>query len=994
MQFFGNIPFSIKLPLVFSTLALIGLATTGITAYSGARDILSEQAQVRLSATLQTRGNGLLDWYEGVEKELLSQTSGPTTQTATKDLVLAFSQIEGSPQSFLQKIYVTNNPKPADERHLFDKSFDGSFYAFAHGQYHQFFRDLMTLGGHQDVYLLDTNGNVIYSVRKGNDFAETLSGPVLENSGLAEVYTAALGLTNMADVAFSDIGPYGARENLASSFVAAPIIDPNGLKLGVLAFQLSTESIDTLMTQPIGLGETGEIFIAGSDGLLRSNTRFSETPDILSEAPQTDAVSMALAGETGRINGVRANGLPVHTAFMGFTYKNIQWALVADQTDSELFAPAASLRKKMIRDISLIMTGIVLISILVARGISRPIIAIGHSMKQVANHDLLSAIPFANRRDEIGTIAQSLENLREDLAEAAEMQVDTEFKGAAFSGSSVPMMMVDRDLIITHVNPAMYGMINTHFSHLANIQDREVSKNTVGKSLSQFYPEDIDILTQTEDPSSLPYAIEFDMLDRRIGIKMGGVFGTDNHYNGNVVEWQDVTEIRGNESLLNAIDSNQITAEFSVEGAIISTNENFMSAFGEASYRGQSFKTIIEFDAKTAAETEDFWKTLAEGKSVIGLFKGRTAIDRALWLEGSFNPVLNSDGIPFKINLIASDVSVAHTNLQNSLAQRARTQKEQEAVVLALSVALDRLSEGDLTTKISDAFSEDHEKLRKNFNAAVENLCAAMTAVASNTASIRHEAHDISCAADDLAKRTEQQAATLEETASSLDAMTQSVQSTAKGALQANIVVDAAKGKAENSGLVVEKTISAMSAIAESSDRISRISSVIDEIAFQTNLLALNAGVEAARAGEAGRGFAVVASEVRDLSLRSSDAAKQINEIILESANHVKLGEQLVGETGSALREIVLSVKDISAHMVEITNSSSEQSSGLAEINNSINQLDQVTQMNAAMFEETTAASHSLTSEAEKLNHLVSKFSISHTIGEAQSKALARKTAA
>uniref|UniRef100_UPI0026381C7A methyl-accepting chemotaxis protein n=1 Tax=uncultured Aliiroseovarius sp. TaxID=1658783 RepID=UPI0026381C7A len=279
-----------------------------------------------------------------------------------------------------------------------------------------------------------------------------------------------------------------------------------------------------------------------------------------------------------------------------------------------------------------------------------------------------------------------------------------------------------------------------------------------------------------------------------------------------------------------------------------------------------------------------------------------------------------------------------------------------------------------LTTRIDRAFSADYDELREDFNSAADKLMAAMRGVVENADLIRGEAAEISSAADDLSHRTERQAATLEETAAALDELTSSVRSAADGASHANEVVESARQNAEASGAVVREAVGAMGEIETSSRQISKITGVIDDIAFQTNLLALNAGVEAARAGDAGRGFAVVASEVRALAQRSSDAAREINDLISASGGHVTRGVELVDQAGAALSGIVDSVTEISRNVREIATSAREQSAGLAEINTAVNQLDQVTQQNAAMFEETTAASHALTREAEALTSTMARF--------------------
>jgi methyl-accepting chemotaxis protein len=312
---------------------------------------------------------------------------------------------------------------------------------------------------------------------------------------------------------------------------------------------------------------------------------------------------------------------------------------------------------------------------------------------------------------------------------------------------------------------------------------------------------------------------------------------------------------------------------------------------------------------------------------------------------------------------------------------RAEVEEVQEIVVEETARALSRLAEGDLTARITEDFTGDYRKLKDDFNSAIGRLESSMTEISSNTAAMRSGAGEISQAADDLSRRTEQQAATLEETAAALDQITATVRRTAEGAQRAGVVVGSAREDAERSGVVVSKAVEAMGDIEHSAEQISQIIGVIDEIAFQTNLLALNAGVEAARAGDAGKGFAVVASEVRALAQRSAEAAKEIKSLISASTNQVKTGVSLVGQTGEALTAIVGRVSEINGLMSEISASAVEQATALGEVNTAVNQMDQTTQQNAAMVEQSTAASHSLTQEAEQLARLVGRFKVTEDRG-------------
>ena len=331
----------------------------------------------------------------------------------------------------------------------------------------------------------------------------------------------------------------------------------------------------------------------------------------------------------------------------------------------------------------------------------------------------------------------------------------------------------------------------------------------------------------------------------------------------------------------------------------------------------------------------------------------------------------------------AADRAVAEAERQHRAEQVEAFARAQAAAVATLGQGMGKLADGDLIWRMrEDGFEGEARQAPRDFNAAVENLQQTMAGILSAARGIRGGCGEISMAADDLSQRTERQAAGLEQTAAALDQITATVRRSSANAEKAKGVTQSAKTNAEKSGQVVREAVEAMGGIEKSSQSITQIIGVIDEIAFQTNLLALNAGVEAARAGDAGRGFAVVAQEVRALAQRSADAAKEIKGLIRASSEQVGKGVKLVGETGQTLDQILGQVIEINDLVGEIAASSKEQAVGLAEVNGAVNQMDQVIQQNAAMVEQSAAAGHALASEAAELERLIGRFQVGAEIHE------------
>jgi methyl-accepting chemotaxis protein len=371
-----------------------------------------------------------------------------------------------------------------------------------------------------------------------------------------------------------------------------------------------------------------------------------------------------------------------------------------------------------------------------------------------------------------------------------------------------------------------------------------------------------------------------------------------------------------------------------------------------------SMKKLAEGDSTSAIPYDGRADEIGEMAAAVEVFRANAVANKKLEDEAATNRNLSED-----------------ERRRKAEADRIRGEEMAQATS-GLANGLKHLADGNLSFQLDDAFAPDYESLRSDFNAAVAQLADTLRSVAHATSQIDNGTREISQSAGDLSKRTEQQAASLEETAAALDQITANVSNSSKRAEEARTVAVRANESAVHSGKVVASAVDAMHKIEQSSNQVSNIIGVIDEIAFQTNLLALNAGVEAARAGDAGKGFAVVAQEVRELAQRSAQAAKEIKDLIRTSASEVQSGVKLVSDTGEALKTIESYIVTVNQHMDAIATSAEEQSVGLAEVNTAVNQMDQVTQQNTAMVEESTAASAALAAEAGRLRELIGQFQL------------------
>lgn len=407
-----------------------------------------------------------------------------------------------------------------------------------------------------------------------------------------------------------------------------------------------------------------------------------------------------------------------------------------------------------------------------------------------------------------------------------------------------------------------------------------------------------------------------------------------------------------------AISRSQAVIEFSLDGTILNANDNFCSALGYSlsEIRGQHHRMFVRPQEATSRNYTEFWQQLAAGKYKSAEYLRIGKGGREVWIQASYNPILDEEGRPYKVVKYATDITA------------------RKAAVESLGAALGQLAEGNLRCQIGGTFPGELETVRQAFNGTVNGFGELIGELKETSRALRGATGEILAGANDLAERTTRQAAAIEQTSAAVEQLSQGVQANAKRAQSARDSSRSLANTAEATGDVMGQANVAMEGVTTQAAKISNIIGLIDDIAFQTNLLALNASVEAARAGDAGKGFAVVAVEVRRLAQSAASASNEVKGLIEQSNDAVSLGSKLVSSATDQLGGMLAKVQDNARLMDEIAMANGEQANAIAEVSTAVRQMDEMTQHNAALVEETNAAIEQTEGQASRVDGLVDRF--------------------
>ena len=973
--------FSLRVMLPLAIVVSVMVVMGGFAAYTliDARAVLMRETTERLERATQDAVSRVTEWFDLTERNLQAVAATKHTQDSIRQLGVMFKGMGEGAETYLQDTYVKGNPYTGNDKENYIDAGDRTAYSSTHAKIHDYFRSLRNERSYYDVFLFDASGNVIYTVVKEGDLGRNAFEGEFAKTSLARAFARAWEAAP-DQVVFEDFSPYVYSGGVPASFMAIPVLDARGERIGVVAVQIPADVLTGLLMSDTLSSDLYSVTMVGPDGLYRMNGLDHK---LGSGPPRTAPLEAALRG----VPAVMTDSTEAVFAAVGpIAAYDSGWAVITEANSERVMAPVRAKTFRILIETAIVAALIGGLGLIMGRWIAHPLADLTETIRKIANRDA-TEVGHLTRRDEVGDIARGLDSFRQDQIAADATRLEMLFKGNAFATTANAMMIADAKGVVLFANDAAVTMLGKHAASFQARFPRLNPTTILGTNFAQF---------QEGEPFAKPLSslspgerMECDLQvgDQTFSLSVGDVSGADGTRAGFVVVWDNVTEARRTGAIIAGIGNSQTIIELSPTGIIQNINDFGAAFYGyeKAAMIDQPFAMLFPAGSTKPAETLN--GVLARGTfSNSQQRRCKSGADAWVWLNA--NAIRNRAGDVVSIIGICTDqteeTKARHLQQENE----ARNAAEQTAVVEELSRSMAALAKGDLTYRIEAAFPQAYALLKSNCNSAAQSLADTLMNVAVVAENILHGANDISAAASDLSRRTEGQAATLEETAAALDALTRNIKVATDGTLQAGGKVASAHGEARSNGAVVAEAILAMAAIEDSSHKIAQIITLIDDIAFQTNLLALNAGVEAARAGDAGRGFAVVAAEVRALAQRSSVAAKEIKELITASETQVVTGTTLVGQSGRAVEAIVADVAEISQIVSAIANSSQDQADSLTEINSGVAMLDKVTQQNAAMVEQSTAASQLLKQEADQLAELLSAFRLTdHIVAQGRTRA-------
>ncbi len=527
---FNNVPIAKKLPAIIVAVGVFAIGSTGMIAYFNAAGDVTREAENTLRASVEARKSALEGYLKSISEDLTIMSENETISVALNAFRDGYAGIENA-EATLQRLYIQENPHPTGKKEELDAAKDGSTYSRAHAEYHPWFRRFLRQRDYYDIFLVDAQGNLVYTVFKELDYATNLADGKWAASGLGDAFRATRDNPKPGFQAFFDFAPYAPSNDAPASFISAPVIGKDGQYQGALIFQMPIDRINSIMKQEAGMGRTGQSFIVGKDLLMRNDARLSKDSTILKAKVDTPAVHAALKGGAGLMQLPNHKGIDVAAAYAPMTFGGADFALIAEKTMEEVLEPSHSLGLMLLGISVGIMALLAGVGLMFGRALAGPIATTSALMAQLADGDTEIEIVGADRKDEIGDMAQAMLRLKEEVSKAFEL-------GQMIEDMPTNVMMCNtEDFKVTYMNKATYKTLGT-LEELLPVKVDEI----IGNSIDVFHKNPEHQRAILSDPANLPYAANIELGEEHLSLRVNAIRNKAGTYVGPMLIWSVITD--------------------------------------------------------------------------------------------------------------------------------------------------------------------------------------------------------------------------------------------------------------------------------------------------------------------------------------------------------------------------------------------------------------------------------------------------------------------
>lgn len=659
LSFFKNMPLARKLPFAFTAAALVTALSIGISNYNDANKAMENLAQKEVLALVQSRKNQLNDYLGSIEQDMRFNAVNPFVKRALYEFSSSWNQLDGDKTQYLQDAYIKNNPNALGEKHKLDAADDGSVYSSTHSRYHPWFREFLEQRGYYDIFLFDSQGNLVYSVFKELDYATNLNEGKWRNTDLGNAFRAAMSPTNKpSTLNFFDFKPYAPSADAPASFISTPIMD-NGRRIGALVYQMPIGNMNNIMQAADGLGKTGEISIIGQDQLMRNDSRFSKDSTILSKKLTGPYVAQALNGNTS-YGTYKQNNVDIIAANTNVDFQGVRWGIVGTVHTSEINAGAVRLRNKSILNGLIVLVLVTAAGFYISRRISNNVKHMAAAMQKLADKETTITIPCQHQQDELGQMANTLGTLRDAVTQNLLMNKMT---------SDYPVLKCDKSGAVQYFNNAASRALQILGVDTSVLQEAHI------ETVHPEFQVGMAALTEQNDKEPIQQEIGFKN-GEWVSVKFNPLLNSDGTLEGAYLNFTIVTEeVQNEKSVQLAQDNIQNLIDSAQQGNL---NERIDATQFSGFYKNlaDSMNGLMNAIVEPITRCIDTLKNLSEGDLNTEM-QGHYAGDFAEMQNGVNGTIYKLREMVGEIKLASENVSMGASEIASASSDLANRTEEQ-----------------------------------------------------------------------------------------------------------------------------------------------------------------------------------------------------------------------------------------------------------------------------------------------------------------------------